>query len=73
MIYLDNAAATMRKPPQVVQAVVKALESMKCRKRGHIMRLWMHRIIYDTKSKTGKFFWRRPCGAGRVTANSQKA
>ncbi len=42
MIYLDNAATTMRKPPQVVQAVVKALESIGNAGRGHIMRLWMH-------------------------------
>ena len=44
MIYLDNAATTMRKPPQVVQAVVKALESicLEMQEEGHIMRLWMH-------------------------------
>ena len=34
MIYLDNAATTMRKPPQVVQAVVKALESIGNAGRG---------------------------------------
>ena len=50
MIYLDNAATTMRKPPQVVQAVVKALESIGNAGRGaYHASLDASRIIYDTR------------------------
>ncbi len=55
MIYLDNAA-TMRKPPQVVQAVVKALESIGNAGRGaYHASLDASRIIYDTRVKLVEF------------------
>lgn len=57
MIYLDNAATTMRKPPQVVQAVVKALESIGNAGRGaYPASLDASRIIYDTRVKLAEFF-----------------
>ena len=57
MIYLDNAATTMRKPPQVVQAVVKALESIGNAGRGaYHASLDASRIIYDTRVKLVEFF-----------------
>ena len=61
MIYLDNAATTMRKPPQVVQAVVKALESIGNAGRGaYHASLDASRIIYDTRVKLVEFFGADP-------------
>ena len=34
MIYMDNAATTLQKPPEVIQAVVWAMESMGNAGRG---------------------------------------
>ena len=34
MIYLDNAATTLRKPPQVIDAVVRAMTTMGNAARG---------------------------------------
>ena len=67
MIYLDNAATTMRKPPQVVQAVVKALESIGNAGRGaYHASLDASRIIYDTRVKLVEFFGGDQGGPGRV-------
>lgn len=50
MIYLDNAATTMRKPEQVVQAVAEAMMSMGNAGRGaHSASLDASRTIYDTR------------------------
>lgn len=57
MIYMDNAATTMRKPEQVVQAVAAAMESMGNAGRGaHGASLSASRIIYDTREKLCKLF-----------------
>lgn len=73
MIYLDNAATTLHKPRQVIDAVVKAMESMGNSSRGtHEGALDAARSVYRTRSKLGHMFG---CPAERVvfTCNSTEA
>ena len=57
MIYLDNAATTLRKPPQVIQAVVEAMTSLGNASRGaHSGALTASRMVYDTRCKIAKLF-----------------
>lgn len=57
MIYLDNAATTMRKPEVVVQAVTEAMCTMGNAGRGvHDAALDASRIIFDTRMKLAEFF-----------------
>ena len=52
MIYLDNAATTMRKPPQVGEAVLHALQTLGNSSRGvHEGALDAARAIYDARVK----------------------
>ena len=62
MIYLDNAATTLVKPQCVVDAVVKAMNSMGNAGRGaHSNSLSASRVVYDTRCKLAKLFnCRRP-------------
>ena len=49
MIYLDNAATTMRKPQEVIDAVMLAMGSMGNAGRGvNDASLSASRLIYDT-------------------------
>ncbi len=73
MIYLDNAATTMRKPEGVIAAVVKAMESMGNSSRGtHEGALDAARSVYRTRAKLGRMFG---CNPERVifTCNSTEA
>jgi len=73
VIYLDNAATTMRKPDGVIAAVVKAMESMGNSSRGtHEGALDAARSVYRTRAKLGRMFG---CAAERVifTCNSTEA
>lgn len=57
MIYLDNAATTLHKPPQVVDAVVRAMSSMGNAARGaHGGALEAARTVYGTRVKLAKLF-----------------
>lgn len=57
MIYLDNAATTMRKPEEVIEAVVQAMHSMGNAGRGaHGASLQASRTIYDTRELLCHFF-----------------
>ena len=57
MIYLDNAATTIRKPDVVIQAVTEALSTMGNAGRGsHNASLDASRIIYDTRERLAQFF-----------------
>lgn len=57
MIYLDNAATTMRKPPEVTEAVVKALSGMGNAGRGaHEATLQASRIVYRTRELLAELF-----------------
>lgn len=57
MIYLDNAATTMKKPEEVIEAVVQAMHSMGNAGRGaHGASLQASRTIYDTRELLCRFF-----------------
>ncbi len=57
MIYLDNAATTLRKPPEVIQAVVNAMNQMGNSARGtHDEALAASRIIYETRELLSDLF-----------------
>ena len=57
MIYMDNAATTMRKPDEVIEAVVGAMNSMGNAGRGaHSASLSASRVIYNTRESLARFF-----------------
>lgn len=57
MIYLDNAATTLKKPEQVIDAVVNAMRTMGNSSRGtHEVSLGTSRTIFDTRIKLAEFF-----------------
>lgn len=62
MIYFDNAATTLAKPPQVAEAVAAALSGMGNAARGaHGAALSAARIVYDARCRTAELFGcRRP-------------
>ena len=74
MIYLDNAATTLHKPAEVIEAVVEAMKAMGNSSRGtHEGSLAASRTIYGTREKVARFF-----GCNRVdhvvfTCNSTEA
>lgn len=58
MIYLDNAATTMRKPEAVIQAVTDALCTMgNAGRGGHDASLDASRIIFDTRERLAQLFY----------------
>ena len=74
MIYFDNAATTMKKPPQVVQAVTEALCSMGNSGRGsHDASLDASRVIYDTRVKLAELFNAENPSRIAFTANATEA
>lgn len=57
MIYLDNAATTQHKPPEVIAAVVEAMSSLGNASRGtHDSSLKAARIVYDCRVKLARLF-----------------
>ena len=57
MIYLDNAATTLKKPDQVIDAVVNAMKTQGNASRGvHGATLSASRTVYDARVKIAKFF-----------------
>lgn len=57
MIYLDNAATTLQKPPCVVDAVVRAMTTMGNAARGaHSSSLSASRMVYETRCKIAARF-----------------
>ncbi len=57
MIYLDNAATTMRKPDEVVQAVTEALCHMgNAGRGGHEAALGASRVTYEARARLAAFF-----------------
>lgn len=74
MIYLDNAATTLHKPQQVIDAVVHAMQSMgNCARGTHEGALDAARTVYDARVRLASLF-----GCPRVdhvafTANSTEA
>lgn len=57
MIYMDNAATTLRKPEEVAAAVVQAMNSIGNAGRGATeASLSASRVIYDTRERLSRFF-----------------
>ena len=57
MIYFDNAATTLKKPEEVICAIVKALQNMGNAGRGvHDAALDASRVIYETRTRLADFF-----------------
>ena len=57
MIYLDNAATTLKKPDVVIDAVVNAMRTQGNASRGaHNATLSASRVVYDARVKIAKFF-----------------
>lgn len=57
MIYFDNAATTLQKPPAVAEAMLQALQSLGNAGRGaHEPTLKAARVIYDTRVKLARLF-----------------
>lgn len=74
MIYLDNAATTLHKPPQVIDAVVRAMSSMGNAARGaHGGALEASRTVYGTRVKLAKLFGCPRPDHVIFTANSTEA
>ena len=74
MIYLDNAATTMHKPQEVIDAVVAAMSSMGNAGRGaNEASLSASRIIYDTREKLCRLFHGTSPKQVVFTANSTES
>ena len=57
MIYLDNAATTLTKPPAVGQAIIKALQTLGNTARGaHGYSIDAASAVYDTRVKLAELF-----------------
>ena len=74
MIYLDNAATTLHKPPQVRDAVVRAMTAMGNAARGaHGGALEAARTVYNTRVKLARLFGCPRPDHVIFTANSTEA
>ncbi len=74
MIYLDNAATTIRKPPQVVEAVAAAMGAMGNAGRGsHEATLGASRTVFDTRQKLAELFHGGDPRQIAFTANSTES
>ena len=74
MIYLDNAATTIRKPEPVIQAVAEAMRSMGNAGRGsHEASLDAARILFRTREKLAELFGADAPECVAFTANSTES
>lgn len=74
MIYLDNAATTLHKPRQVIDAVVRAMESMgNCSRGTHEGALDAARTVYDARVKLARLFGCPRADHVAFTSNSTEA
>lgn len=74
MIYMDNAATTMHKPQEVINAVVSAMSSMGNAGRGASeAALSASRIIYDTRERLAKLFGAENARQIAFTSNSTES
>lgn len=74
MIYMDNAATTMHKPKEVIDAVVAAMSSMGNAGRGvNEASLSASRLIYDTREKLCRMFGAEDPRQIVFTANSTES
>ncbi len=74
MIYLDNAATTLKKPPQVAEAVLNALQTLGNSSRGtHEGALDAAHTIYDARCKLAELFGCRRADHVAFTGNVTQA
>ena len=74
MIYLDNAATTLHKPPQVAEAVLHAMTTMGNAARGaHSGALEASRTVFGTREKLARLFACQRADHVAFTANSTEA
>lgn len=74
MIYMDNAATTMHKPKEVIDAVVEAMSSMGNAGRGASeAALSASRIIYDTRDRLARLFGAEDARQIAFTSNSTES
>jgi len=74
VIYMDNAATTLHKPPQVAKAIVQALNSIGNAGRGATeASLGASRVIYDTREKLCRLFGGESPNRIVFTANSTES
>lgn len=74
MIYLDNAATTLRKPPCVIDAVVRAMTTLgNSGRSAHEESLTASRIIYDAREAVAALFGCPRADHVAFTANSTEA
>lgn len=74
MIYFDNAATTLRKPPCVIKAVTRALQDMGNAARGtHETSLTASRTIYHARIKAAELFGCKRPDHVVFTANATEA
>lgn len=74
MIYMDNAATTMHKPKEVIDAVVAAMSAMGNAGRGvNEASLSASRLIYDTREKLCRLFGAEDPRQIVFTANSTES
>lgn len=74
MIYFDNAATTLQKPPAVAEAVLQALQYLGNAGRGaHEPTLKAARVIYDTRVKLARLFGAGDPARIAFTSNATEA
>ena len=74
MIYLDNAATTLHKPPEVAEAVKNAILTAGNASRGaHGVSLSASRMVFETRSRLAKLFGCPRADHVVFTANSTEA
>ena len=74
MIYLDNAATTMQKPPCVVKAVTEALTSFgNCGRSAHNASLSASRTVFGARRLIADFFGAESADCIAFTLNSTMA
>ena len=74
MIYFDNAATTLQKPPCVIEAVTEAMCSLGNSGRGvHRGALSASRVIYDTRAALAQLFGAESPERIAFTANSTES
>ena len=58
MIYLDNAATSRPKPPEVMQAMTDFLTNVCANsgRSGHRLAIQASRIVYETREAVAEFF-----------------
>lgn len=74
MIYLDNAATTLQKPPQVVQAMLDALQTAGNPGRGaHEPTLHAARLVYDARTALAELLGADDPSCIAFTANATQS